>query len=53
MDGPAADVLALMLDDDVAEAHAPAVTRVRASDSLSRDEGWGMGTVAKGVVTAR
>jgi hypothetical protein len=41
------------LDDVVAEAHAPAEVRVTASDSLSNDEMWGIGTVAKGVVTAR
>jgi hypothetical protein len=41
------------VDDVVAEAHAPADARVRASDSLSNDEVWDMWTVAKGVVTAR
>jgi hypothetical protein len=46
-------VVALARDDDVADAHAPAETSVRASDSLSSDAVWDMGTVVKGVVTAR
>jgi hypothetical protein len=41
------------LAEEVADAHAPAAASVRASDSLSNDEVWGIRIVTKGVVTAR